>query len=57
MTKEELDKQHEDECSHWRLLQSLVICTEKAVDDSLYSLGISIIAIILSAISIGLHFV
>lgn len=31
--------------------------TEKAVDDSLHSLGISIIEIIHSAISIGLHFV
>ena len=57
MTKEELDKKHEEECPNWKLLQGMNRCLERVVDDSLHALVVSIIAIILSAIAIILHFV
>lgn len=56
-TKEELDKQHEKECPNWKLLQGINRCLDRAVDDSLHALVVSIIAIILSAITTILHFV
>lgn len=57
VTKEELDKKHEEECPNWKLLCGMNRCLDKAVDDSLHGLVLSIIAIILSAIAIILHFV
>ena len=57
MTREELDKKHEEECPNWKLLQGMNRCLERVVDDSLHALVVSIIAIILSAIAIILHFV
>lgn len=56
-TKEELERKHEDECPNWKLLCGMNRCLGRAVDDSLHGLVLSIIAIILAGISIGLHFV
>lgn len=57
MTREELDKKHEEECPNWNLICGINNCLDRAVDDSLHGLVLSIIAIILAGISIGLHFV
>lgn len=57
MTMEELEKKHEEECPNWKLLQGLTNATCTSVNDSLHALVISIISIILSAISIILRFV
>ena len=57
VTKEELDKKHEEECLNWELLCGMNRCLDRAVDDSLHGLVLSNIAIVLSAIAIILHFV
>ena len=57
MTREKLEKKHEEECPNWKLLEGLTNATCTSVDDSLHALVISIISIILSVISIILHFV
>lgn len=57
MTREELERAKEEGCPKYKLLQDLITLCGSAIDLSHGALIISIIAIVLSAISIGLRFV